>query len=90
MMETGSELTGFLGERRTKKKARRCCFLSFCVAVCVVAIFIVVVGVSAGVAAIANGLPSDPDERAVALLNRYPLIDGLVVRHNESHMYTYA
>lgn len=78
-----------VGKRRAKKRARRCCFVSVAVAVCLVTLFVVVV-VSVSVAVGVTGateavqLPSDPHERAVALLERYPVIDGLVITHTRA------
>ena len=42
----------------------------------VIIVIAVVVGVSLGVVIVRNRLPSEPYERALALLDSYPLIDG--------------
>lgn len=67
-------------KKRQKKNVRRCCFISVIGAVCLVCLTGVIIGVGVGVASVTTRvvLPSDPEERAVALLKRYPLIDGLV------------
>lgn len=75
----GTETTGFLGERHAKKKARRCCCISIATVACLVLCFVVIVFVSVFAASVVTKLPSEPSERAVALLKRYPLIDGLVL-----------
>ena len=63
-------------ERSAKKRARKsACLGIICAAVVIIAIA-VVVGVSIGVAVVRNRLPSEPYERALALLDSYPLIDG--------------
>lgn len=65
-------------ERMSRKSTRRfccaCCIVVLGVAVCLA----VVLGVTLGIAAVVNYLPSDPYERAVALLTEFPVIDGLV------------
>ena len=70
------ELEGLVSARQSKKDCRRwcCCLLStiFLLVVCLG----VVIAVVAGITAILSRLPQDPHDRAVALLKRYPLIDG--------------
>ena len=65
-------------KRRRKKKALRCvkvvgiglgCFVSVLVAA-------LAIGLIAWLAGRGSNLPSDPYERALALLSEYPLIDG--------------
>lgn len=63
-------------ERAAKKKARKSvCLAMVCVAGTIL-VLAVVVGVSLGVLLVHNRLPSDPYDRALALLDSYPLIDG--------------
>ena len=53
--------------------------------VVVTVVFAVVLGVAIGVArrpGSTNVLPSDPHERAVAILTEYPLIDGYMITFN--------
>lgn len=71
-----SELEGLVSTRQSKKACRRwcCCVLTTVIilAVCLG----VIIAVVAGIGAILSRLPNDPHERAVALLERFPLIDG--------------
>ena len=63
-------------ERALKKKNRKSiCLATVCVA-SVILVIALVVGVSLGVLIDQSRLPSDPYERALALLDSYPLIDG--------------
>ena len=63
-------------ERVAKKKARKSACLGIICAASVIIVIAVVVGVSLGVVIERNRLPSEPYERALALLDSYPLIDG--------------
>ena len=64
-------------ERALKKKSRKCVCLATVSIVSVVTVVAIVVGVSVGLQHRNRlRLPSDPYERALALLDVYPLIDG--------------
>ena len=63
-------------ERAAKKRARKSTCLGIVCAAGVIIAIAVVVGVSVGVVVARNRLPSEPYERALALLDSYPLIDG--------------
>lgn len=63
-------------ERASKKRARKSTCLGIICAAGVILVIAVVVGVSVGVVVVQNRLPSEPYERALALLDSYPLIDG--------------
>ena len=65
-------------ERKALKRARQCCCLSVSGALAVLLVLVAALGVSVGIAASFHGLPSDHHERALALLKKYPVIDGLV------------
>ena len=75
----------YLGEKEVSKKAKRRYFLSICAASCILACTVaVMVALLVDLASIHSRLvltryPSDPVERAIALLSDYPLIDGLVI-----------
>lgn len=66
-------------ERKALKRARQCCCLSVSGALAVLLLLVAALGVSVGIAASFHGLPSDHYERALALLKKYPVIDG----HND-------
>ncbi len=73
------EVRGLLGDRasrESRKKTRKLCCASLIVCAVVLLVVAAVVGVSVGTAAYLNRLPGDPSERAEALLDRYPLVDG--------------
>ena len=79
--DRGGEVRHLLGDtakRESRKQSRRYCIVAVGVCVLVVFLLAVVLGVALGTAAYLNRLPSDPHERAEALLTQYPLIDGLV------------
>jgi hypothetical protein len=66
-------------ERLSKKRARKSACLGITCAAGVILAIAVVVGVSIGVLVVrntSNRLPSEPYERALALLDSSPLIDG--------------
>ena len=63
-------------DRARKKRVRKSACLAAVCAAGVILMLSVVVGVSLGVLIARNRLPSDPYERALALLDSYPLIDG--------------
>ena len=73
-----SEQLLYRREREKKKDGRK---TASCCAVCVVFTCLVlaaIVGVVVGLYVVANRLPDDPHERAIALLDDYPLIDGYI------------
>ena len=64
---------------RNKKRGRRCWCFSILLAAVVLVLFVLVIGLAAGLSVNAEGrLPSDPLQRALALLDKYPVADGLV------------
>ncbi len=73
-----SEMQGLVGSRQSKKACRRWCCCALIVVLILVGSLAVVIAMIAGIAAILTRLPSDHYDRAVALLERHPLIDGWV------------
>lgn len=74
---TGETTQLFTARERDRKKRNRkalCWCLIF--TALVILFFGVVVGVAIGVQVVLNRLPSEPYDRAVALLDKSPLIDG--------------
>ena len=80
---SNNDMTELLGsERASKKSNRRCCCAAILLVGMVVLICAVMVGLAVAVSTVLNRLPSDPHERSVALLAKYPLIDGSVVEYH--------
>ena len=71
-----SEQLLYRTEREKKKNNRKSVCLCAVCAVSVALAIAVLVGVVVGFGVVASRLPDDPYERAVALLESYPLIDG--------------
>jgi len=77
--DRGGEVRQLLGDtavRESRKQSRRYCATSVAVCALVVLMLGVVLGVALGTAAYRSRLPEDPNERAVALLTQYPIVDG--------------
>ena len=64
--------------RNPRKKSRRLCCLTILLVALTAAILAVIVALSVGLSILGGELPSDPEERALALLDMYPVIDGYV------------
>lgn len=63
-------------DRENRKRTRRFCCSCIVVMALVITLFALVVVLAVGLSFIEAKLPSDPEERALALLEDYPVIDG--------------
>ena len=72
------EMAGLLGdsERSKKKRRRRLCWCSLVVVLSLAGCFVLVLAMCVGLQTFLDRLPDGNVERAAALLDRYPVIDG--------------
>ena len=73
---TITEMKGLVSERQSKKTCRRWCCCVLIVIVILLVTLAVMIALVIAITAIESRLPDDPYKRAVALLEKYPLIDG--------------